>query len=241
LAKLKGVLFDYSHTLVWFPRIKETGLAAARNAQKVLSELGASIEPSKLGSLVVDFAHRTDSVGSMEEEFKEIFSFFGIKNYSQNDLKEIIWAWWRPFVQNVRARKGAGELLEHLKSMRLKIGIVANIWGDGMNPVLERLDIKRFFDILVASSDVGYKKPDPCIFRLALDRLELSPEEVIMVGDNPKTDIQAAHDVGMSTVRLMRGPNRIKPDVVNADFKVKNLSTVAAIVCQKKFGRAGRI
>ena len=117
-----------------------------------------------------------------------------------------------------------------MKKMEFKLGIVANIWSGGMNPVLERLGLEKFFDTTVASIDVGFKKPDPKIFHLALDHLELSPEEVIMVGDNPRTDIQGAHNLGIGTVRLMRGPNRTKPDLVEPDFKIRNLSALASIV-----------
>lgn len=233
MAKLKGILFDYGHTLVWFPQYEKTHLIATKNAQEVLQGLGVSVEASRLRSLVEGFAYRTDGVVvGMKEEFQEIFSTLGVRGYNQYDLKEIIQAWWKPYIQQARVRKGAKELLECLKMMKFKIGIVANIWDAGMNPVLERLGLGEFFDVTVASIDVGFQKPDPRIFCLALNNLGLAPEETIMVGDNPKTDIQAAHDIGMATVRLMRGPNRAKPDIVKADFKIKNLSTLTTIVCR---------
>jgi len=53
---------------------------------------------------------------------------------------------------------------------------------------------------------------------------------VLMVGDNPRVDIKAAYDLGIRTARLMRGPNRTKPDIVEPDFKIRNLSTLATIV-----------
>ena len=231
MTKLKGVLFDYGHTLVYFPNIKKTHLIAARNVQKMLHDLGVSVNASKIQTTVESFAHRTDDVVmDMEKEFMEILHILGVENYSQEDLQEIIHAYWRPYIQNARIRRGAKKLLEFLKKIELRLGIVANIWSGGMNPVLQRLGIERFFDTTVASVDVGFKKPDPKIFLLALDHLGLSPEEVIMVGDSPRTDIQGAHDLGIATVRLMRGPNRAKPDLVDPDFKIRNLSALASIV-----------
>lgn len=231
MAKLKGVLFDYGHTLAYFPQIKKTHLAAARNVQKVLQDLGVSVNASRIQTLVGNFAHQTDDVVmDMEKEFMEILHILGVKNYSQDDLQEIIQAHWRPYIQNVRVRRDAKKLLKYLKKMEFNLGIVANIWGGGINPVLERLGLQKFFDTTVASIDVGFKKPNPKIFHLALDHLKLNPKEVIMVGDNPRTDIQGAHDLGMVTVRLMRGPNRTKPDLVDPDFKIRNLSALASIV-----------
>jgi putative hydrolase of the HAD superfamily len=99
-----------------------------------------------------------------------------------------------------------------------------------MNPALEKLGLDRFFDTMIASVDVGYQKPEPEIFQLALKGLELGAQETIMVGDNPSSDIQGAHNLGICTVRLMRGPNRTEPDVVEADFKIRNLQTLTNIV-----------
>jgi putative hydrolase of the HAD superfamily len=237
-AKPRGVLFDYGHTLVYYPQIAKTHLVAARNVQRVLQDLGVSVNASRIQTVVGSFIHRTDNVVmSIEEEFMEILYNLGVKSYSQDDLQEIIQAHWRPYIQNVRARRGAKKLLEYLKRWGFKLGIVANIWSGGMNPVLERLGLERFFDTTVASIDVGFKKPDPKIFHLALEHLKLSPKEVIMVGDNPRTDIQGAHNLGMRTVRLMRGPNRKKPDLVAPDFKIGNLSALASIMQARTFSK----
>lgn len=216
---------------MYFPQIKKTHLVAAKNVQKVLQDHGVSVNASRIQTIVGSFAHRTDNVVlNMEEEFIEILYILGVVNYSQYDLQEIIQAHWRPYIQNVRVRRGLNKLLKYLKKMGFKLGIVANIWSGGMNPVLERLGLEKFFDTTVASIDIGFKKPDLKIFHLALDNLKLSPEEVIMVGDNPRTDIQGAHNLGIGTVRLMRGPNRTKPDLVDPDCKIRNLSALASIV-----------
>ncbi|MFQ6064168.1 MAG: HAD family hydrolase [Candidatus Bathyarchaeia archaeon] len=230
MKKFKGILFDYGHTLVWFPHYERDHLVAARNAQKVLQKLGISMEASRIQSLMDNLSHQADHVLGMDEEFKEVFSCLGIRNWNQEDLKEIINGWWEPYVRDAYPRKGASELLRYLKIMGFKMGIVANIWGGGMNPVLRRLNMDRFFDTKVASIDIGFQKPDPRIFNLALKRLRLAPEQVIMVGDNPRTDIQAAKDLGIFSIRLMRGPNRTKPDLVDPDFKIRNLSTLRSII-----------
>jgi putative hydrolase of the HAD superfamily len=230
MAKVKGILFDYGHTLVFFPHRNRTHLLATENVQKALQDLGVSVQISRIQALIDKFAHgRDDMVVGMEEEFREILSILEVDDYGQDDLERIIQAHWRPYVQNACLRAGANKLLEYLKELGFKLGIVANIWSGGMNPVLERLGLDKFFDTTVASIDVGFQKPDPKIFHLALDRLKLTPEQVIMVGDDPRADVQGAHDLGMGTVRLMRGPNRAKPDLVNPDFKIRNLSTLASI------------
>lgn len=231
MTKFKGVLFDYGHTLVWFPHYREIHLISARNVQRKLRALGVTVETSRIRAVIDEFAHRRNRqpVG-IDEEFREILHGLGVARCSEDILQQIIETHWRPYVHDARARKGAKELLNQLKSEGLKLGIVANIWSGGMNPVLEKLGLRNLFDATIASVDVGHQKPGPEIFQLALKRLRLKAQEIMMVGDNPTSDIQGAHNLGMCTVRLMRGPNRTEPDAVEADFKIKDLSQLANIV-----------
>jgi len=231
MDKLRGILFDYGHTLVWFPGYEQANMASARNVQAILRDLGASIEVSRVRELIESYVPRKDGTSaSVEEEAMGILVSAGVESFSRNDLQRVIQAEWRPFIANVRVRRGVQEALEYSVKIGLKLGIVANIWSGGMKPVLARFEIEDFFHTTVADMDVGFAKPDPRIFRLALENLRLAPEEVLMVGDNPKNDIKGAHDLGMSTIRLMRGPNRIQPDCVEANFKIRNFSTLPSII-----------
>ena len=231
MKKFEGILFDYGHTLVWFPHYREIQLISVQNVQRRLRALGVSVKTSRIQALIEEYAHRRKNqrVG-IDAEFREILSGLGVARYNEEDLHQIIESHWRPYVQDARARMGAKNLLNYLKSKGYKLGIVANIWSGGMNPALEKLGLDRFLDTMIASVDVGYQKPEPEIFQLALERLELGAQETIMVGDNPSSDIQGAHNLGICTVRLMRGPNRTEPDVVEADFKIRNLQTLTNIV-----------
>ena len=96
IARLKGILFDYGHTLVYFPYIEKTHLVAARNVQKVLQGLGVFVNASRIQTMVGSFAHRADDVVmNKEEEFMEILYILGVVNCSQDDLQEVIQAHWR--------------------------------------------------------------------------------------------------------------------------------------------------
>lgn len=230
-ARLKGVLFDYGHTLVYFPRIGKTHMTAARNVQRALEDLGISADASHIRTLIDTYAYANlDRVMSIEDEFREILEILGGENYSSGNLQKVIDIYGRPYIKNVQLRKGARALLKRLGTRGLKLGIVGNIWSQWMNPLLEREGITKLFDTTVASLDVGFKKPYSKIFQLALNQLGIRPQEAIMVGDNPENDIQGAHNLGMTTVRLIRGPNRRKPDTVKPDFKIRNLPDLVPII-----------
>ncbi len=65
---------------------------------------------------------------------------------------------------------------------------------------LEDLGLARFFAATTFSSEVGWRKPDPRIFRRVLDELEVTPAEAVFVGDRLLDDVSGARSVGMRTV-----------------------------------------
>lgn len=97
----------------------------------------------------------------------------------------------------------AVSLLEKLAS-KYRLGIVAN-QHPGAEERLERHEIRRYFDFVVSSAEVGFVKPDPRIFELALRTAGCSPDQAVMIGDRPDNDIYPAKRLGMRTVRIRQG------------------------------------
>lgn len=227
---LKGVLFDYGHTLTYFPHGMSSHLAAAKNVQRIIKNLGVTVDYLTIRKLIDRYIRGEKRVVSIHEEFKEILYTLGVYSYTNGDLQKIIEVYTEPFIQRVCIRKGTKSLLKMLQDNKIKLGIVANIYNEAMIPVLESEGLLPFFTTIIASVDVGFRKPDPIIFQIALEQLHLKPQEVIMVGDSPQNDIQGAKNLGIQTARLMRGPNRTKTDIVKPDYKIRNLSNLLSIV-----------
>jgi putative hydrolase of the HAD superfamily len=85
----------------------------------------------------------------------------------------------------------------------LTLGVVSNFeeWLEGM---LIEMEVAPFFAFMVISGKEGVEKPDPAIFRLALERSGVAPEEAVFVGDHPRLDIGAASELGMTGVLIDR-------------------------------------
>jgi putative hydrolase of the HAD superfamily len=94
-------------------------------------------------------------------------------------------------------------VLEKLRGAGMKLGVVSNFeaW---LERLLEDLGITRFFDVRVISGIEGLEKPDPRIFRLAMERAAVAPERSAYVGDNPEFDVGPAAAVGMFPVLIDR-------------------------------------
>ena len=100
------------------------------------------------------------------------------------------------------------EVLEKL-SPRFQLAVISNFDGR-LRMILEHLGISKFFKHVFLSSEVGADKPDPEIFRRALNLICLEPSEVLHVGDDPERDWQAAASVGLSIFQLDRKKNSIR-------------------------------
>jgi HAD superfamily hydrolase (TIGR01509 family) len=112
-------------------------------------------------------------------------------------------------------------LLESLRSRGVKTGVVANAWPDPPRIVraqAEALGLAEYLDVFVLAQEVGVRKPDPAIFRRALDELGVEPENAMFVGDSLPVDVQGAANVGMTTVQALWFVADDTPAAVEPDF-----------------------
>jgi putative hydrolase of the HAD superfamily len=94
-------------------------------------------------------------------------------------------------------------VLEKLRGAGLELGVVSN-FEEWLEQLLEELGVIDFFRVRVISGVEGMEKPDPRIFRLAMERAGVSPEGSVYVGDNPEFDVGPAAAVGMHPVLIDR-------------------------------------
>ena len=100
------------------------------------------------------------------------------------------------------------EVLEKL-SRRFQLSVVSNFDGR-LRMILEQLGVSKFFKHVFLSSELGADKPDPEIFRRALNVIRLQPNEVLHVGDDPQRDWKAGTAAGLSIFQLDRKKNSLR-------------------------------
>ncbi len=93
--------------------------------------------------------------------------------------------------------------LEALRDTGVELGVVSN-FEEWLEQLLEDLGVIGYFSVRVVSGVEGMEKPDPRIFRLAMERAGVRPEESVYVGDNPEFDVGPAAAVGMLPVLIDR-------------------------------------
>lgn len=95
------------------------------------------------------------------------------------------------------------DALDRLRRSGLTLGIVSNFeaWLDDL---LSVLGVRDRFQVRVISAVEGIEKPDPRIYRLALDRAGVAAGEAAFVGDNPEFDVDPPAALGLFPVLLDR-------------------------------------
>jgi HAD superfamily hydrolase (TIGR01549 family) len=99
---------------------------------------------------------------------------------------------------------GAPELLRELRG-RFRLAVVTNGASDLQRTKLARTGLGELFDAVVVSSDIGVGKPDPAVFRAALDALGVAPGEAVMVGNDRGRDVAGAEAAGIRALWIQHG------------------------------------
>ena len=94
----------------------------------------------------------------------------------------------------------------------LRVGVVSN-WGPRLGPLLDGLGVR--VDLALASANEQLEKPDPALFRRALEALGVAPGEALHVGDRVDTDVEGARAAGIRPVLLDRSGRMCAPTGVH--------------------------
>jgi len=93
--------------------------------------------------------------------------------------------------------------LHRLSDAGLRLGLISNFDG-WLETMLVEMEIGEQFEVAVISGVEGVEKPDPAIYRLALERAEVDPDRAVHVGDSPVMDIEPSRAAGMRSVLIDR-------------------------------------
>jgi len=93
--------------------------------------------------------------------------------------------------------------LEALAGRGVRLAVISN-WDRRLPDILRSLQISEIFETVTVSSHEGIEKPSSEIFRRTLERMEISPEETIHVGDSPLEDYSGAENAGLGAALIDR-------------------------------------
>lgn len=214
---MRAVTFDFYNTLVYH----RVGTGRGRQYQDYLAAAGLVSDPWEYQVLY------------------DVFEYYG-DSYSPALPEEAKLSFWIEFTRrlfvrtNVRAR-GLVDHVEHAPAIReimgpdclevfdeslgvlrelretgLRLGVISD-WQKGLAYFCDELGIGRYLDVVVASGEEGCQKPDPRLFRIAAERMQVPGREILHVGDRVE-DIEGARAAGFSAALLVREGERTKAE-----------------------------
>lgn len=136
------------------------------------------------------------------ERFRQLLAFAGGTAVA-GDAAAAAAAYRSAYLAHWRPVEGALDLLEALHG-RVSTGVVTNNVAAEQRQKIAACGFGPLLDVVVISEEAGATKPDPRIFRLALDRLGCEAGETVMIGDAWDTDITGARAAGIRPIWFNR-------------------------------------
>ncbi|WP_254524820.1 HAD family hydrolase [Natrinema caseinilyticum] len=95
---------------------------------------------------------------------------------------------------------GAPETIARLADRTLHVGVISDVDDAEGRQMLEQFGVRKYFDSITTSEEVGRTKPDPAIFETALEKADVDPERSLMIGDRYEHDVEGAAEMGIHGV-----------------------------------------
>lgn len=221
---INAVTFD-----LWETLLLETDGANARRTdarceelRQTLDKLGVKIPATRIESalkqtmLTLLDVWETNKDVACQDQIRSIIKSASNDSITLREewIDDLTSAYIRPvFTVPPYLNPDAREALQWLKSRKKLIGLICNTGltpGIGLRRLLEKEKVAQYFDLMLFSEEIGIRKPDPRIFHLVAEKLDVSPSEAVHIGDNLKSDIWGAQKAGFRAIHLSSEEGRDK-------------------------------
>ena len=229
----EAILFDLGNTLVydqnaWEPILEKADAAMRRSLERSGYPLPAG-SYGEFASIFDLYYHRRRD-GNREETTVQLLSeLLESQGASPPDevLRAALQALYAVTQENWHVEPDAHPTLGLLREKGYPLGLVSNAADDrNVQDLIDKAGIREYFDFILSSAACGVRKPDPQIFRAALEHFGAQPGRAMMVGDTLEADILGANNLGMYSVWLSRrapappeGLLQIQPNAVVSALK----------------------
>jgi putative hydrolase of the HAD superfamily len=230
-----AILFDLDDTLFDHRYGTRTAQALLRERHDVLRAWDESAFAHRHSELLEAFhlevlAGRLTVDEARVRRFATLFAEAG-RPLSAAQVDAVAMEYRDAYRRSWRLVPGALDTLGALRDRGVRLGIVTNNVVEEQTRKIAELGLAPLFDAVVISEAVGVSKPDPRIFRLALDDVRCPPGEALMVGDSWSGDIVGAVAAGLRAVWFNPG-GAARPDAPPdvAEFATFAPSTAAFLL-----------
>ena len=202
LERVETVLLDAGGVLLDLDYSFLRRLLEARHVDVTLDMLS---DAEAVARTVVDRDVRAGgrSGDNWRDYFRTLFGRVYVPPELHEEIIDTLWEAHKRFGLWTVAVEGAVSTVQKLKESGFHLAVVSNAEGR-VERDLDSAGFAGLFETVVDSHVVGFEKPDPAIFGIALTRLGTQPETAIFLGDVPAIDVEGARAAGITPVLLDR-------------------------------------
>ena len=196
---IQAVIFDLDNTLTDFMKAKENSIRAAVDA---MIDVGLTLDRQAAIDKIFAVYKRKGI------EHQRVFNLFLKEEIGRVDNRMLaagVVAYRRVRESELVPYPHARLVLNRLVKKGYKLAVVSDAPGFEAWLRLTALGFQHTFDLVLTHDDTGVHKPDPKAFNMALERLEVAPENAVVIGDWKERDILGGRKAGMHTVYARYG------------------------------------
>lgn len=248
MKKYSVIIFDLFDTIINFnfknlPTVDMNGIRSrttSKEVYSVFSKYYPAIEFNSFYPHFIESYHRFQQMKLEKyrefpnrERFKLMLDNMNLSPDGKIDrlVDEMVTAHMNGLASCIEFPDQNRETLESLKDKGHRMAIVSNFdYAPTAHALIDKYGIRTFFEQIVISEEVGWRKPKPVIFISALDLLGIRPEEALFIGDNFDADVSGAKGVGMDAVWLNGKDQTLQDLTPEPDYIIRNLPQINEIL-----------
>ena len=220
---IKAIIFDLDNTLLDFIKMKQFSVKAAITA---MNEAGLEVNEEKAYKDIFDLYVEK---GWENQQVFDDYLNQTVGKVSNKILAAGIVSYRRAREATLLVYPNVNKTLIELIKMGIKLAVVSDAPSREAWMRLYYLNLHHVFDPVLTYDDTGVRKPSEKPFKMALDVLNVEPEEALMIGDWPERDVVGAKQIGMKTIFARYGDTFGTIDS-GADWDVNDIYEVVGII-----------
>jgi len=223
MGKIKAIIFDLDNTLIDFMKMKEE---AARSAIRAMIKVGLKADES---DAYKKFMITYKRLGIESQNAFQEFLKSEVGRIDEKMLAAAINAYLKTKDSFMKPYPNVKPGLRNLKSKGIKLVIVTDAPKVKAYQRLLAMDIEKYFDFVIGFEDSKEKKKRELPFRIAIEKLNLNPADIMAVGDSIKRDVIPARKLDMISVFAKYGSSE-KVEKIKPDFEINDFSEILKFV-----------
>jgi len=220
---IKAIIFDLDNTLLDFIKMKQFSVKAAITA---MNEAGLAVNEEKAYQDIFDLYIEK---GWENQQVFDDYLNQTVGKVSNKILAAGIVSYRRAREATLLVYPNVNKTLIELIKMGIKLAVVSDAPSREAWMRLYYLNLHHVFEPVLTYDDTGVRKPSAKPFKMALDVLNVEPEEALMIGDWPDRDVVGAKQIGMKTIFARYGDTFGTIDS-GADWDVNDIYEVVGII-----------